>query len=554
MKRILIPAAIFVFVMYSSFGFSGAGSGTEADPYQITTLEQLREMNDDLDAHYILMNDIDASATRNWNVGDHDENPATPDSAMGWEPVGSYTKNFPKGTFRGSLSGQNHSINNLYISRKLENNIGLFGVISGKAEIKSLKLQYIYILGYNHIGSLAGQIYQYKQNDSLVIKDIKITGEIIGNNEIGGFAGLIENSYSGIINISNVNCDISITGKSQLGGFTYEIESSESIIKINNCHVAGKILSEQVASGFITTIFTENGRNRIENCGFEGEISCDNFIGGFSRYQVAFGGISQIEFCYSKFLISSLDGEYTNDVSGFISDNSGTSNHGNAIISNCFAKGDIGDSRSSGVSGFCRYNNSGNIKDCRSIIENCYYFGILKGRKSFLNKDSPEFCNQNLDTNNVRIINSYWNSDALTGVNENNAKPLKPYQMKSKDSYHNWDFENIWDISPEINDGLPFLRNYIADKLPRKQIDDFGILIYPNPASDFITVQIEEGISQVYTIEILNFSDGIAKFVYAGMLEFIYKVEIPVTDLASGIYFLRVNTFEWSKSYPIVIN
>ena len=49
--------------------FTGTGSGTEIDPYVITTVEQLQEMNDDLDAHYVLGNDIDAGATATWNDG-----------------------------------------------------------------------------------------------------------------------------------------------------------------------------------------------------------------------------------------------------------------------------------------------------------------------------------------------------------------------------------------------------------------------------------------------------------------------------------------------------
>ena len=46
------------------------------------------------------MNDIDASETREWNIGDHDGNPETPDSAMGFEPVGKRGNGF-KGGFDG---------------------------------------------------------------------------------------------------------------------------------------------------------------------------------------------------------------------------------------------------------------------------------------------------------------------------------------------------------------------------------------------------------------------------------------------------------------------
>ena len=44
-----------------------SGDGTASDPYEITNLAELQSINDDLDAHYILMNDINASETESWN-------------------------------------------------------------------------------------------------------------------------------------------------------------------------------------------------------------------------------------------------------------------------------------------------------------------------------------------------------------------------------------------------------------------------------------------------------------------------------------------------------
>ena len=47
--------------------FSGAGSGTEQDPYIITNVYELQQINSELDACYELANDIDASDIRYWN-------------------------------------------------------------------------------------------------------------------------------------------------------------------------------------------------------------------------------------------------------------------------------------------------------------------------------------------------------------------------------------------------------------------------------------------------------------------------------------------------------
>ena len=43
------------------------GTGTQDDPYVITNAEELQAIEDDLSAHYVLGNDIDASETEEWN-------------------------------------------------------------------------------------------------------------------------------------------------------------------------------------------------------------------------------------------------------------------------------------------------------------------------------------------------------------------------------------------------------------------------------------------------------------------------------------------------------
>ncbi len=56
MRTIITLLLLLVLYSTNSYSFSGLGSGTEEDPYQITNVHQLQEMKDDLDAHYIIMN------------------------------------------------------------------------------------------------------------------------------------------------------------------------------------------------------------------------------------------------------------------------------------------------------------------------------------------------------------------------------------------------------------------------------------------------------------------------------------------------------------------
>jgi hypothetical protein len=141
MKKLIIYS-LFILITgsYTLLSFSGNGSGTEDDPYQITNVNQLQEMQDELDAHYILMNDIDASETREWNVRDHDNDPETPDSATGFLPIGQYIYEQPLKSFTGSLDGQEYSINKLYINYPIHDYTGLFNSIADGGEVYNTHL------------------------------------------------------------------------------------------------------------------------------------------------------------------------------------------------------------------------------------------------------------------------------------------------------------------------------------------------------------------------------------------------------------------------------
>jgi hypothetical protein len=73
-------------------GYCGAGSGTVEDPYQITTCTELQQINLNLSANYILMNDIDCS------------------SYGAFTPIG--TSPAP---FVGTLDGEGNTISNIEV-------------------------------------------------------------------------------------------------------------------------------------------------------------------------------------------------------------------------------------------------------------------------------------------------------------------------------------------------------------------------------------------------------------------------------------------------------
>ena len=135
---LVVVVAVFVIVPMNVSAFSGVGSGMSGDPYQISNVDQLQEMNLDLGAYYILVNDIPASETSTWNGGD------------GFEPIGDDIN-----PFVGTFDGQGYKITDLYINRPSSDYIGLFGVANG--EIKNVGLEEVWIHGDSYVGALVGR-------------------------------------------------------------------------------------------------------------------------------------------------------------------------------------------------------------------------------------------------------------------------------------------------------------------------------------------------------------------------------------------------------------
>ncbi len=156
----------------AELSFAG-GNGTESDPYQISNVTQLQNMNQDLDAHYELISDIDALETSGWS---------------GFSPVGNDSHKF-----NGSLDGQGHEISGLYIDRPDTYDVGLFGETGSGASIDDVGLVNVDVSGKGHVGGLVGVNYGRVQMSYA-------TGNVNGEMNIGGLIGYndgrVKKSYS----------------------------------------------------------------------------------------------------------------------------------------------------------------------------------------------------------------------------------------------------------------------------------------------------------------------------------------------------------------------
>ncbi len=66
---VVFALGIFTAQSERASAFSGQGAGSESDPFQISTCAQLQEMQELRAAHYILIQDIDCTESRNYSGG-----------------------------------------------------------------------------------------------------------------------------------------------------------------------------------------------------------------------------------------------------------------------------------------------------------------------------------------------------------------------------------------------------------------------------------------------------------------------------------------------------
>ena len=217
---------ILILIQSTAFSFSGNGSGTEEDPYQITNVYELQEINLDRYANYIIMNDVDASVTRTWNVRDHDGNPNTPDSAKGFKPIG---------LFIGGLNGNGHIVKNLYINMPLGWSCLIIGC-EGEGYIKNLGIEDCYIAGCLNTAALIGIAKDFH------IQNCYSTGTIISPLiSPEGLAGLCAtNVYSNIMNCYS-RCEV-ISSKPPVQDLDGLVASfCTGVSNVKGCYTTGKV-------------------------------------------------------------------------------------------------------------------------------------------------------------------------------------------------------------------------------------------------------------------------------------------------------------------------
>ena len=324
MKFLLFVIMIFVSLLLFADGIEPTGTGTETDPYQIATLDNLLWVGTNSNSwnkYFVQTADIDASETHNWNNGN------------GFSPIGLNDEN----SFTGIYDGQDYLISELYINRQNLSMQALFGNLS-QATVKNLRLMNVDITANFDVGGLAG-----KSRDNSAVIDCYISGEVSGNNSIGGLVGI---NYSGSV----IDCCFSgnVIGNSEktgaLVGYNYDGAN------ISGCFATGEVNGNNYSGGLAGV----NENSAISESFCTAEVTGIDYAGGLVGWNYDNSSLTN---CYC---LGNVSGN--NSIGGLVGINSM-----NSTVSKCYSGGEV--SGNENVGGLIGWNIGGTIDNSFWNIE-----------------------------------------------------------------------------------------------------------------------------------------------------------------------------------------
>lgn len=300
------------------------GAGTSENPYQVGSLENLYwitaagvvdgyTQSERWSKHYLQINNIDASMTSTWFIGDHDGNSTTPDIAQGWLPIGFNNTNESL-SFNGVFNGNEYTITGIFINRGSLSNNGFFGYVGNNAELNNIHLINVDITGNDYVGGLAGSVI------GASIISSSCSGIVKGNLFIGGLIG-----SSNVSVINNSHSDVSVIGNIIVAGL---IAYAENTV-INESYNVGQICGSSSSQSVGGLVGKAKNVTQISNSYPTGDVNGGFNIGGLIG-TISVG--SNVTNCYNAGYVTG--GMITGGLIGNAEDNS-------SIVSDCYNLGSV---------------------------------------------------------------------------------------------------------------------------------------------------------------------------------------------------------------------
>ena len=333
------------------FNNTASGSGTESDPYQIGTADQLKRFRDIVNgsngqtqnrgACAVLMNDIvlndgtfDANGT--YTPGSSGTNPEE------WTPIGKYTNDSNKTPYTGTFDGKHYAIKGLYVVNLPDLVVGLFGCLEGAA-VRNLTVDG-YVQGCHVVSGIAGDAsanstIENCRNNCRVVGEF-VTGRSSSYLYVGGIVGLAEDTtIVGCVNTGVVEARGSYNNSRASKDAGIVCTMCGNVI-VKNCYNTGEInvtsdkLREGTAGGIAGSDLS--ARNTVSDCYNLGAVTV-SYTGNDVAYIARAGGImgyifysdTTVSNCYSVGTLTSTTGTGTSYIGGVVGITKGT-------VANCY--------------------------------------------------------------------------------------------------------------------------------------------------------------------------------------------------------------------------
>ena len=270
--------------------FAG-GTGSETDPYQIETAEQLSLLA------------VNVNSGTNYSGIYFEQTTDIDLSAYWWDAIGTYTSSSDYNEFAGHYDGGAHTVSGVFTqagSSSTYSYQGLFGYVRGtsftnRAEISNVGVINSNIQGYSYVGGIAGGDYYTD------ITNCYNTASVSGTGTVGGVIG--DNSYSSIVSNSYNTGDVTsssynvggvvgfsfsstvinsyntgtVTGSSSAGGVVGSTNSSTVSNSYNNGTVTGTGSVGGVVGANFSTVSNSYNTGSVTGSGYLGGVVGQNF-------------------------------------------------------------------------------------------------------------------------------------------------------------------------------------------------------------------------------------------------------------------------------------
>ena len=364
------------------------GEGDEENPWEIDSFEDLIAIEQNLDAYYVLTDDIEFPAER---------------EAM--DPLGSeiggseYYGGFTY--FTGNLDGQGYEIRNFEI---FGNPGGLFAGIGSGGVVENLNIMNIDVESSGAAGGLAG-IFDGGTDGE--VRNVSVTGNIDGQYGVGGLFGDMDSGT-----LADSSSSATVSGFGNLGGIVGNMYSGGSENTITRTYAEGNVTSS-----------------------IEGYL-----VGGFVGRMQA--GI--VSLCFATGDVESANAEEGGaDIGGFVGSLEGGS------ILRAYARGNVtGEgAETAGVGGF-----AGTVDSEPGILEEVYSTGTVSEGFNSGGLVGTEVSSEFLLSDQTfalgsHVLSGYWDEESSGLTNSDGGVGLTTSQMTGDDAPDNmdgFDFTNTW--------------------------------------------------------------------------------------------------------------